>query len=72
VDGDAVYLRRAVLDVPSECAQSLVNTLVTDKRARAETFRFESNRTRFIVAHEMLRAIIAKPSLPSGPARIRP
>jgi len=35
--------------------------------ARAETFRFESNRTRFIVAHEMLQAIIAKPSLSSGP-----
>jgi len=60
LDDDAVQVWRAFLSVTPERVASLTGTLATDERIRAERFRFDRDRTRYIIARGLLRAIIAR------------
>ena len=51
---------RAALDVSPGRLAALAGTLAADERARAERFRSPTDRTRFIVARGLLRAILAR------------
>jgi 4'-phosphopantetheinyl transferase len=57
---DDVHLWRASLDQPEPGVRQLVGTLCDDERARAERYRFEQDRRRYIVAHGALRAILGR------------
>jgi 4'-phosphopantetheinyl transferase len=55
-----VHVWRACLDVPPATLDSLLPTLSTDERTRAERFHFQSDREKFIAAHGILRAILGR------------
>ena len=55
-----VHLWRAWLDQPAWRVQQLAQTLSVDEWVRAERFRFEVNRRRFIVARSVLRSILGR------------
>lgn len=57
---DEVHVWRASLDLPLSHVQALEETLSTDEQIRAAQFRFPKDRTHFIVAHGLLRAILAR------------
>ncbi|WP_421659106.1 4'-phosphopantetheinyl transferase family protein [Leptothermofonsia sp. ETS-13] len=48
------------LDVPSEILQPLTETLSLDERRRAERFRFDRDRHRFLAGRGTLRAILSR------------
>jgi 4'-phosphopantetheinyl transferase len=54
-----VHVWGALLDVPGEKLQLLVQTLDSDERVRASRFYFEQDRMQFIVRHGLLRIILA-------------
>ncbi len=56
---DDVHVWCALLDVPGETLQLLVQTLDSDEQMRASRFYFEQDRTQFIVRHGLLRKILA-------------
>ncbi len=60
LDDDHVHVWRASLTVTPERVGALIRTLATDERTRAERFRFDRDRTRYIVARGLLRAIIGR------------
>ena len=55
---DEVHLWRATLDRTPSQSQRFLDSLAQDERARAERFHFERDRTHFIVARGILRAIL--------------
>jgi 4'-phosphopantetheinyl transferase len=55
---DEVHVWRAMLDIPIAHVQTLEQTLAADERTRAERFHFPKDRTHFIVARGLLRAIL--------------
>ena len=54
-----VHIWRAVLDLPSESVQEFKGSLSIDERMKAEHFRYERDRSRFIAARGILRLILA-------------
>ena len=65
-----VHVWRAALDAPAEHVQAFAQTLSADEAARAATFREAQARRRFVVAHGVLRAILAR-YLNVAPACVR-
>jgi 4'-phosphopantetheinyl transferase len=63
-----VDIWRLSLDLPPDSVKSMESTLSADEIERAARFRFEKDRSRFIVSHARLREILAR-YLRSGPAR---
>jgi 4'-phosphopantetheinyl transferase len=55
---NAVHIWRAALDLPSHCVETLHEKLSIDERRKAESFRFERDRNRFIVSVGILRTIL--------------
>jgi 4'-phosphopantetheinyl transferase len=53
-----VHIWRAVLDLPSNNVRKLKESLSIDERMKAEHFRFERDRSRFITARGILRLIL--------------
>lgn len=53
-----VHIWRAALDLPDETAQELKEKLSIDEQVKAECFRFERDRKRFIARHGILRMIL--------------
>ena len=64
------------LKIATEELEQLTNTLSTDERVRADRFKFEEHRNRFIAARGYLRQILSsylqKPSKGKGDSRIIP
>jgi 4'-phosphopantetheinyl transferase len=56
---DEVQLWRAPLIVPAETRSRLARHLSVDEQVRADRFRFDRDRDRFIAAHGWLREILA-------------
>jgi 4'-phosphopantetheinyl transferase len=54
-----VHVWRAALEVTAADLQRFLTTLSSDERARAERFRFERDRRRFIAGRGLLRAVLA-------------
>jgi 4'-phosphopantetheinyl transferase len=54
-----VHVWRASLDLHGPAVERLARTLSDDERARAERFRFERDRQRFVAGRGILRAILA-------------
>ncbi len=54
------HVWRAWLDLPAPRIQALEQTLTADERGRASRFRFQTDRTRFIVARATLRALLGR------------
>ena len=57
---DEVHVWRATLDLPLSWVQTLQQTLAAEEQIRAAQFRFPKDRMHFIVAHGLLRAILAR------------
>jgi 4'-phosphopantetheinyl transferase len=55
-----VHVWRAWLDLPQSGIQALEQTLSDDERVRAQRFRFVKDRTHFIAARGLLRAILGR------------
>jgi 4'-phosphopantetheinyl transferase len=64
------HVWRASLDVDGPALEGLAQTLSDDERGRAERFRFDRHRHRFVAGRGVLRAILAR-YLASPPSRIR-
>ena len=64
-----VHVWRARLDQPAAAVHQLAQTLCGAEQSRAERFRFERDRTRFIVGRGVLRAILGR-YLRSCPERV--
>ena len=58
-EGEA-HVWRAWLDLPQPGIQALEQTLSDDERVRAQRFRFVKDRTHFIAARGLLRAILGR------------
>ena len=54
-----VHIWRAALDLPSKRVQELKGSLSIDEMMKAERFRFERDRSQFIIARGILRLILA-------------
>ena len=59
IEGE-VHVWRAWLDLPQSDIQALEQTLSDDERVRAQRFRFVKDRTHFIAARGLLRAILGR------------
>jgi 4'-phosphopantetheinyl transferase len=57
---DEIHVWRAWLDRPAQPADRLARTLSADERARADRFRFDHDRRRFVAGRAILRAILAR------------
>src|SRR5437763_11374798 len=57
---DEVHIWRATLDLPPSDVQALEQILAADERARANKFHFQKDRTHFVVARGVLRAILGR------------
>ncbi len=57
---DEAHVWRAWLDQPAWRVQALARFLSADERQRAEQYRFERDRVRFIVGRGLLRTILGK------------
>lgn len=55
-----MHVWRVSLEQTPEVYEALWQTLSSDERARAERFRFEKDRTRFVVARGALRSILSR------------
>src|SRR5260221_966770 len=55
-----VHVWRAWLDLPQSGIQALEQTLSDDEHVRAKRFRFVKDRTHFIAARGLLRAILGR------------
>ncbi|MDQ3699919.1 MAG: 4'-phosphopantetheinyl transferase superfamily protein [Chloroflexota bacterium] len=65
-----VHVWRATLDVPPERVASLAQLLADDERRRADRFRFEHLRRRYIAGRATLRTILAR-YLQTGAEQLR-
>lgn len=68
--GDDVHVWQASLDRAPEEVERLAATLMDDERARADRFRFDRDRRRFVVSRGVLRAILGH-YLDGPPGRVR-
>ncbi len=57
---DEVHVWRAALDVPTTQVQAYARLLASDERARAAKFRFERDRSHFVVARGILRSLLSR------------
>ncbi len=57
---DEVHVWRMLLDAPPSCIESLRKIIASEELARAERFRFETDRRRFTVARGSLRGILGR------------
>jgi 4'-phosphopantetheinyl transferase len=57
---DEVHVWYATLDLDAPRVRDLQSILTPDEQARAERFHFKRDRDRFIVAHGLLRVILAR------------
>lgn len=64
-----VDIWRLSLDLPPDSVRAMKSTLSAEEAQRADRFRFEKDRSRFIVSHACLREILAR-YLGSDPARL--
>jgi 4'-phosphopantetheinyl transferase len=55
-----VHVWRATLDVPASTVAALARTLGPDERDQASAFHRQRDRSRFVAAHGILRAILAR------------
>src|SRR5438270_4059129 len=60
LDHDEVHVWRATLDLPPSDVQALEQILAADERSRANKFHFHKDRTHFVVARGVLRAILGR------------
>jgi 4'-phosphopantetheinyl transferase len=67
---DEVHVWRARLDVIAAQVEALAQTLAADERARAQRFHAARDRTQYIVARGLLRAILGR-YLDEQPDRLR-
>lgn len=67
---DEVHLWRVSLDASCECLHAFAQTLSADERARADRYRFEVHRRRFVVGRGALRALLGR-YCGQAPAEIR-
>lgn len=67
---DEVHLWRASLDAPAGETELLDRVLSADERARADRFRFERDRRRYVIARGVLRSLLGG-YLQTGPATVR-
>jgi 4'-phosphopantetheinyl transferase len=58
LSAEDVHIWRSWLDQPMERVRQLEQTLSADERERASRFRFETDRTRFVVGRGTLRSIL--------------
>jgi 4'-phosphopantetheinyl transferase len=65
-----VHVWRSLLDLPRVYVDRLADTLAADERARADRFRFDQDRARFIVAHGVLRSILSCYEIDGSPAAL--
>lgn len=70
LDQNVVHLWRASLQQPAELVEKLRETLSADEGERADRFRVEGDRRRFVVGRGTLRAILGR-YLGMEPARVR-
>ncbi len=56
---DEVHIWNASVDVPEPCLEHFVQVLSNDEIQRANRFRFDCDRRRFIVAHGLLRYFLS-------------
>lgn len=67
-----VHVWRAALDPPAACVRGLADTLAADERARADRFVSDRDRSRYIVARGVLRAVLGRClGLPPGALAFR-
>jgi 4'-phosphopantetheinyl transferase len=57
--GDEVHVWRSALDLETSYLLKLQQTLATDERARADRFKFRSDRERFMAGRGVLRTILS-------------
>jgi 4'-phosphopantetheinyl transferase len=67
---DEVHVWRARLAVVAPQVEALAQTLAADERARAQRFHFQRDRTHYIAARGLLRAILGR-YLDEQPDRLR-
>src|SRR5436189_6033299 len=60
LDHDEVHVWRATLDLPPSDVQALEQILAADERARDNKFHFKKDRTHFVVASGIIRAILGR------------
>jgi len=60
LEPDAAHLWRVSLDAPEGSGPALAQTLSADERQRADRFRFEADRRRFVVGRGALRALLGQ------------
>jgi len=70
LDYDEVHIWRATLDLTISRVQALEQILAADERTRANKFHFLKDRTHFIVARGVLRAILGR-YLPGDPRTLQ-
>lgn len=70
LEKDEVHIWRSVIDLPDSRIQALEKSLTPDECARADGFRFETHRDRFVAARGLLRAILAR-YLGTHPGQLR-
>lgn len=58
--GNEIHVWRAWLDLPAPRIQRLQQTLAVEEQARTSQFRFATDRSRFIAARGILRAILGR------------
>ena len=56
---DVVHIWRVGIDLPNKRVQEFKGILSIDERMKADRFRFEQDKSRFIAAHGILRRILA-------------
>src|SRR5207302_1414642 len=57
---DEVHVWRAVLRRPRESVERMRRVLADDERHRADRFRFERDRSRYIIGRALLRGLLAR------------
>jgi 4'-phosphopantetheinyl transferase len=67
---DEIHVWRASLDLPASRVDGLQQTLAPDELSKAERFRFQKDRQRFIVTRALLRAILSR-YLDTEPGELR-
>jgi 4'-phosphopantetheinyl transferase len=70
LDERQVQLWRAELDVRADVLASLRRSLSSEERIRADRFRAESDRVRYVAAHGLLRRVLAQ-YLAASPEELR-
>jgi 4'-phosphopantetheinyl transferase len=65
-----VHIWRSVIDLPDSRIHALEKGLTPDESARADGFRFKTDRDRFVAARGLLRAILAR-YLGTQPGQVR-